>query len=134
MTTANPLKPWEDVVPPDPAVFPADRVEARSVADNQWVRIAPFGFSEFDVMKADLHVPKPVPPPWQAPPRAPTLELDYKVVPRLDFFGKGAGLLCTETVVRALEKVGSGGFSATPVSHASSTEARGRGKRLAQQA
>ncbi|RYZ08193.1 MAG: hypothetical protein EOO73_09015 [Myxococcales bacterium] len=118
-------RPWRGSIPSDSSVFPEDLIAAGQVDAQQWVRIAPYAFSEFEVFSRDCHLPSPPPPPWVTEPPNPSLKLDYKVVPRHDFFGDGAGLFCTEVVLRALTRLGVSGWSASPVVHASPHPVRG---------
>lgn len=121
--TAN---PWAAAYPTDPANIPVDRIHARSVAREQWVRVAPTAFRAFDTfdVKLDMQSSKR-PPPWLRPPGNPTLTLDYKCLSRDEFFAKGPGMLCTARVLAAMDTLGLGGWTATEIPHASPNPVRG---------
>ncbi|HEX6260153.1 MAG TPA: hypothetical protein VFZ51_05830, partial [Woeseiaceae bacterium] len=113
-------RPWQEaLVIGDP--LPMDAVEAAMISPTDWVRIVPAAFSEFDVLEFKRAKAQP-----NEPPERPQITVDRKSMAPVPFYAEGARLACSEAVLRTLSALGTGGWSARPLIHASPNPVRGQ--------
>lgn len=101
---------------------PADAIKPADVKADDWVRIVPYAFGSYDLLDATR---EHKPPNKKVPPRRFALTVDRKCVAPLDFYCESPNLACSEAVLRALEKLGCGGWTAHFIPHGSNHAVRG---------
>ena len=100
---------------------PADAVDAAAVQDGDWVRIVPKSFHEFGI----VHWERAPDDDLDKPPLPLLLTSDRKSVGPALFYSQVPNLLCSATVLHVLERMGTKGWSARPLAHASPYPVRG---------